>query len=90
MDQLKLFETAVSPAVSALFLNCPETVRLPRLIDRGKQNNGNRQDDDTKTIQKRFVQYLRNDKTIDAQKPPEAVFLEVERALGKLIPLRKR
>jgi UMP-CMP kinase len=103
MDQLELFETALSPAVSAIFLDCPDSVRLPRLLDRDKHGNASRQDDDVKTIQKRFatfmnttmvvIQYLRNDKrliTINAQQPPGAVLSEVERALGRLITLRQR
>lgn len=103
MDQLKLFETVVSPAIAVPFLDCPDTVRLPRLLARGKNNYLSRQDDDAKTIQERFatftdmnmavIEYLRNDNrlvTIDAQQPAEAVFLEVDDALGRLRSLRKR
>ena len=52
MDQLYLFESTVSRATFALFLDSSEDVRLQRLQQRAMIEN--RRDDTADTIQKRF------------------------------------
>ena len=46
MDQLHYFEENVRPAVAALFLDCPPDIRCERLLERGKNDKSQRQDDD--------------------------------------------
>lgn len=103
MDQLELFERAVCRASSALFLDCPNVVRLPRLLDRGKGKNVGHSDDNAETIQKRFntftntsmavAQSLEHDNRFvrtDAQQRPEEVSTRMENAVKILVTLKLR
>ena len=102
MDQMKLFESVVGSARLALFLDCPEEVRLSRLLTRAVKNSQERQDDNMETIQKRFdtfantamevVQHLEREgrlHRVDANLQAEDVFVSVEAQLKKTVVLNE-
>ena len=57
MDQFRYFEENMRPTILALFLDCPPDIRCERLLERGKIDKSQRQDDDFETIKKRFLTF---------------------------------
>jgi len=55
MDQAKKFEKTVCKGKFVLFFDCPESVMLERLLNRGKTSG--RVDDNIESIKKRFVTF---------------------------------
>lgn len=56
MDQAITFEEEIVPSVMTLFFNCPESIMLERLIERGKTSG--RADDNIESIKKRFRTFI--------------------------------
>lgn len=94
MDQALKFEEDVAVSQFTLFFECPESVMLERLLERG-QNSG-RTDDNVESIKKRFrvfvdtsmpvVEYFRtSDKveTVSCQQPKEKVYEQVKDILSR-------
>ena len=103
MDQLRYFENNVCPAVVALFLDCPPDIRCDRLLERGKNDESQRQDDDLETIKKRFltfdntsmevVEHLDRERRllrVDASQKTDKVFADFEKAMRSIAELEER
>lgn len=56
MDQAITFEKQIVPSKFTLFFDCPETVMLERLLERGKTSG--RTDDNIESIKKRFRTFI--------------------------------
>lgn len=56
MDQALTFETQVAKSALTVFFECPETVMLERLLERGKTSG--RTDDNIESIKKRFRTFV--------------------------------
>ncbi|SMN17689.1 similar to Saccharomyces cerevisiae YKL024C URA6 Uridylate kinase [Maudiozyma saulgeensis] len=94
MDQAITFEEIVVPSRFVLFFDCPESVMLERLLERGKTSG--RDDDNAESIKKRFktfeetsmpvVEYFaKQDKVVKivCDKSVNEVYAEVETAIEK-------
>ncbi|KAG0670360.1 bifunctional uridylate/adenylate kinase [Maudiozyma exigua] len=94
MDQAITFEEVVVPSKFVLFFDCPETVMMERLMERGKTSG--RDDDNVESIKKRFktfeetsmpvVEYFEKQGKvvrIVCDKPVDEVYKEVERAINE-------
>ncbi|KAJ2286740.1 bifunctional uridylate/adenylate kinase [Coemansia sp. RSA 2706] len=60
--QAKAFEDTVCRAQKVLYFECPESVMLERLLDRGKTSG--RTDDNIESIKKRFRTYVNDSKPV--------------------------
>ena len=91
------------PTVLALFLDCPPDIRCERLLERGKNDKSQRQDDDFETIKKRFltfdsttmevIGYLDWEKRllrVNASEKADGVFTDFEEALRSIVELEER
>jgi len=98
MDQALEFDKTVCPSSLVLFLVCPESILLTRLLERGKTSG--RDDDNEKSIKKRFrtfidtsmpvVDYYRGlDKVleVDSSQSIEAVYAELVQGLQSKLDL---
>lgn len=56
MDQALTFENTVAHSLFTLFFECPESVMLERLLERGKTSG--RTDDNIESIKKRFATFI--------------------------------
>jgi UMP-CMP kinase len=100
MDQALLFEQTICAPERMLVLECPESVLEKRLLSRAIALK--RFDDNAEAIQKRFntfqqttseviKYYAEMDKVmrIDASKPVEIVYADIEETLYRLLPMRR-
>ncbi|KAJ1905872.1 bifunctional uridylate/adenylate kinase [Coemansia sp. IMI 209127] len=62
LEQAKAFEDTVCVAKKVLYFECPESVLLERLLDRGKTSG--RSDDNIESIKKRFRTYTNDSKPV--------------------------
>ncbi|KAJ2396472.1 bifunctional uridylate/adenylate kinase [Coemansia sp. RSA 2559] len=62
LEQAKAFEDTVCVAKKVLYFECPESVLLERLLDRGKTSG--RSDDNIESIKKRFHTYTNASKPV--------------------------
>ncbi|KAJ2892131.1 bifunctional uridylate/adenylate kinase, partial [Coemansia aciculifera] len=62
VEQAKAFEETVCRAQKVLYFECPETVLLERLLNRGKTSG--RSDDNIESIKKRFNTYVNDSKPV--------------------------
>lgn len=94
MDQAITFENVVVPSKFVLFFDCPESVMLERLMERGKTSG--RDDDNVESIKKRFktfeetsmpvVEYFEKQNKvvrIICDKSVDEVYKEVEKAISE-------
>ena len=94
MDQALKFEESVVPSTFTLFFDCPESVMLERLLNRGKTSG--RADDNPESIKKRFrtfeetsmpvVNYFEKQGKVvkvEAVKSAEDVYSDVKKAMGQ-------
>ncbi|KAK9894210.1 UMP-CMP kinase [Cystobasidium minutum MCA 4210] len=95
LDQAFKFDETVCPGSAVLFLTCPESVLLERLLERGKTSG--REDDNAESISKRFRTFIETSMPvvdhyrkegkvvdIDSSKSIDAVYEDISGALDRL------
>ncbi|GAA95073.1 hypothetical protein E5Q_01728 [Mixia osmundae IAM 14324] len=81
MDQAVKFDDSVVPAKKVLFLTCPESTLLERLLERGKTSG--RADDNEESIKKRFKTFIDTSMPVVDEYRKQGKVIEVE-SVGKI------
>ncbi|KAJ1663786.1 bifunctional uridylate/adenylate kinase [Coemansia sp. RSA 1813] len=90
LKQAKAFEDTVCVAKKVLYFECPESVLLERLLDRGKTSG--RSDDNIESIKKRFRTYVNDSKPVidDYDKQGKVITVSCKGTMDSVYDITKK